>query len=193
MSDTYYCGVKTLKNPMDFWVYQEIIFEEMPDVIIEIGNNWGGSTLALAHYLDNLKHGRIIAIDIDQSKIPASVQTHPRITWIEGCAIAVFEDVFKNIQEDETVMIIEDSAHTYQHTLEVLQTYSNLISTDGYFIVEDSICHHGLDVGPNPGPYEAIVEFISTNKEFVIDRSKESFFITWNPTGFLRKSQTATD
>ena len=51
MRKTSYLGVKTLKNPMDFWVYQEMIFEHNPDVIIEIGNNWGGSTLALAHLL----------------------------------------------------------------------------------------------------------------------------------------------
>ncbi len=45
MTKTSYFGVKTLKNPMDFWVYREIIFEHKPDVIIEIGNNWGGSII----------------------------------------------------------------------------------------------------------------------------------------------------
>lgn len=84
MSQTTYFGVKTLKNPMDFWVYQEIVFEHKPDVIIEIGNNWGGSTLALAHLLDNIGHGRIIGVDIDHSKITSTVSSHPRITFIEN-------------------------------------------------------------------------------------------------------------
>lgn len=57
----------------------------------------------------------------------------------------------------------------------------------GYFIVEDSILHHGLDVGPAPGPFEAIEAFVEENQNFEIDRSKESFFITWNPKGFLKR------
>ena len=41
MNRTTYFGIKTLKSPMDYWVYQEIIFETKPDVIIEIGNKNG--------------------------------------------------------------------------------------------------------------------------------------------------------
>jgi cephalosporin hydroxylase len=187
MTATFYCGIKTLKNPIDFWVYQEIIYAQKPDVIIEIGNNWGGSTLALAHYLDNIGHGRIIGIDIDHHRVVDKVRLHPRISWIEDDAISAFEQVQKQINEGERVLVIEDSAHTFENTLVVLETYSPLIPIGGYFIVEDSICHHGLDVGPSPGPYEAITEFVAKRSDFVVDRSKESFLITWNPKGFLLK------
>lgn len=84
-------------------------------------------------------------------------------------------------------MIIEDSAHTYDNTLRVLRTYSPLIRPGNYFIVEDSICHHGLDVGPSPGPYEAIEDFLAEDSTFEIDSSRESFVITWNPKGYLKK------
>ena len=56
-----------------------------------------------------------------------------------------------------------------------------------HFIVEDGICHHGLDLGPQPGPYEAVEAFVQANRTFVIDRLKESFGITWNPKGYLKK------
>jgi cephalosporin hydroxylase len=184
---TNYFGIKTLKNPMDFWIYQEIIVEQYPDVIIEIGNNWGGSTLALAHLLDNLNHGRIIGVDIDHSKVSSKVQQHQRITLIENDAVIAFDQVKGLINPDEKVLVIEDSAHTYDNTLKVLKLYSNLIREDGYLIVEDSICHHGLEVGPMPGPYEAIEDFIAERDDFIIDRDKESFLITWNPKGFLKK------
>jgi len=36
--DTRYFGVQTLKNPLEFWVYQEIVFAERPGFIVEIGN-----------------------------------------------------------------------------------------------------------------------------------------------------------
>mgnify|MGYP000647413457 FL=1 len=48
VNHTMYFGVRTVKNPLDFWVYQELMFRLRPDVIIEIGNFCGGSTLALA-------------------------------------------------------------------------------------------------------------------------------------------------
>jgi hypothetical protein len=54
------------------------------------------------------------------------------------------------------------------------------------FIVEDGICHHGLKVGPDPGPYEAIETFVSGNLDFISDREKESFLITWNRKVFLK-------
>lgn len=33
-----YFGIRTRKSPLDLWVYQEMIFEMRPDVIVEIGN-----------------------------------------------------------------------------------------------------------------------------------------------------------
>lgn len=187
MTETYYFGIKTLKNPFDFWVYQELIHQHKPDVIIEIGNNWGGSTLALAHMLDNMQHGRIIGIDIDHSKIIEKISQHPRVTLVENNAIDALSQVKALIKPAEKVLLIEDSAHTYDNTLAVLELYSPFIKIGDFIIVEDSICHHGLDVGPSPGPYEAIESFIKSNNKFEIDRSKESFLITWNPKGFLKK------
>lgn len=182
---TTYFGVPALKNPFDFWVYQELIHQLRPNVIIEIGNNYGGSTLALAHLLDNLGSGRIIAVDIDQSRIYPQVRSHPRITFAEGDACVLAEAVCSQVGPDERVMIIEDSSHTYDNTLGVLEGYGDLLKSGDYFIVEDSICHHGLNVGPDPGPYEAVEEFLRRSDKFVLDRSKESFLITWNPKGFL--------
>jgi len=186
---TTYFGVKASKNPLDYWVYQEIIHEFKPDVIVEVGTNYGGSTLALAHICDLLNKGRIIGLDISQGKIPDKVRNHPRITLIEGDACESFEQVKAMISEEERVLVIEDSSHTYENTLKVLNTYSSLTKPGDYFIVEDSICHHGVNVGPKPGPYEAIEAFIAGNPDFEIDRGRESFLITWNPQGFLRRKK----
>lgn len=50
-----------------------------------------------------------------------------------------------------------------------------LVNPGSYFIVEDSNCHHGIEEGPKPGPYEAIEKFTKENKNFKIDRTKEAF------------------
>ncbi|MBI5064360.1 MAG: class I SAM-dependent methyltransferase [Desulfatitalea sp.] len=187
MKKCTYFGVKTYKSPIDAWIYQEIIFETQPDVIVEIGNANGGSGLLLAHLCDLMDRGRVICLDIDQRKIHKKTKNHPRITLIEGDACANFAKVEKMIAKDARVLVIEDSAHTFENTLNVLRRYCKLIKPGDYFIVEDSICHHGLDAGPNPGPYEAIESFVTENTEFEIDRSRERYFITWNPKGYLKR------
>jgi len=187
MTSTSYFGVKTLKNPLDFWVYQELIYAHKPDVIIEIGNNWGGSTLALAHFLDLMNHGRVFGIDISHGKVAENVKNHPRISLIEKPATEAYGFVKSMIDPEERVLVIEDSAHTYENTLAVLRLYGRLIKPGDLIIVEDSICHHGLAIGPNPGPFEAIEAFVKEQDQFVINRDLESFLITWNPKGFLQR------
>lgn len=182
-----YFGIPAVKSPLDFWIYREIIFEQKPDVIIEIGTHCGGSTLALAHICDNMGNGNVISLDISHNKVPRLVRDHPRILLIEGDACQSFNEVKGWIPENGKVLIIEDSAHTFDNTIKVLMTYSPLIKPGGYFIVEDSICNHGLFTGPSPGPYEAIEAFLEMNPDFESDRSKESFLITWNPKGYLKR------
>ncbi len=184
---TTYFGIQTLKNPLDFWVYQELITSVRPDVIVEIGNFHGGSLLALAHLCDARGTGRLIGIDIDQKEIAALVREHPRISLIEGDATKKFREVRETIKTGERVLVIEDSSHTFENTLAVMRAYADLVSLGSYLIVEDGNCHHGLDLGPSPGPYEAVTEFMRDNSQFVIDRECESFFLTWNPRGYLRR------
>jgi len=188
MEQTTYFGVTALKNPLDFWIYQELIHRLLPDVIVEVGNFCGGGTLALAHLCDLLDKGRVIGVDVDHSRVPDVVRNHPRITLIEGDACSEFEKISALIGTRDHSLVIEDSSHTYENTLQVLRTFSVLVKPGGYFIVEDGICHHGLDIGPIPGPFEAIESFIAENSEFAIDRSLESFLITWNPKGFLKRA-----
>ena len=187
MNGTTYFGVKTLKNPLDAWIYQEIVFETRPDVIVEIGNYCGGNLLAMAHLCDAMGRGRVIGVDLWHHWVPPLVRDHPRITLIDGDACESFGQVRQLVGADERVMLIDDSSHTFDNTLGVLRRYGTLVQPGGYFIVEDSVCHHGLDIGPNPGPYEAIEAFLQENQDFESDRSRERFLITWNPKGFLKR------
>lgn len=192
LSNNKYFGIQTLKNPLDFWVYQEIIFEIKPDVIIEIGNFRGGSTLALAHILDNINtpNSKILALDIDHSSINEKVIKHNRIKLITGNALTSLRAIKGFIKDTDKVLIIEDSSHIYEDTLEILRLYSDLVTIGSYFIIEDSIVDNGLYVPylkHNGGPYRAIKDFIQENNNFEIDRTKEKFVITWNPKGFLKR------
>jgi cephalosporin hydroxylase len=187
VTGTTYFGIPALKSPIDSWIYQEILFEIKPDIIVEIGNMYGGSALFLAHICDLIGSGKVLGLDLSHANIHELVKKHPRITLIEGDACNNLEQVKARICQNDKVLIIEDSSHTYENTLNVLRLYSSIVTRGSYFIVEDSICHHGLDVGPDPGPFEAIEAFLKECDDFEIDRSKEPFLITWNPKGYLRK------
>ncbi|MCK9424056.1 MAG: cephalosporin hydroxylase family protein [Bacteroidales bacterium] len=187
LTGTSYFGIPALKCPLDAWVYQEIITRQRPDVILEIGNAYGGSTLFFAHLLDLLGHGRVIGIDISHENIAEIVKKHPRIHLMEGNACQLNDQVYTLIEQDEQVLVIEDSSHTFENTLNILRLYSGLVKPGGYFIVEDTICHHGLVTSPELGPYEAVESFLKEDPTFFPDRELEHFFITWNPKGFLKK------
>jgi cephalosporin hydroxylase len=63
-TQTYWFNTPCLKCPLDLWIYQEIIAEIRPKLIIETGTHLGGSALFLAHMLDILGYGEVITIDI---------------------------------------------------------------------------------------------------------------------------------
>ncbi|MDP6849209.1 MAG: CmcI family methyltransferase [Kiritimatiellia bacterium] len=86
-------------------------------------------------------------------------------------------------------MVMEDSSHRYDHTLAVLRAYSTIVTPGSLLIVEDTICHHGSDQGPKPGPYEAVEAFLAEGhgRDFEIDLSRERYLITWPPHGYLRR------
>lgn len=175
-----YFGIPTMKSPTDAWIYQEIITELKPDVIIEIGTWHGGSALMFAHLCDALGHGEVISID---PKGPPGFW-HPRITWIVSDANLIDPAL---LLEGKKVLVIEDSSHDYHQCLDVLRRYSPFVPVGSYLIVEDTICYHGLEEGPRPGPYEAVETFLKENKNFVADRNREPYLVTWNPNGYLKR------
>ena len=190
-----YMGVQMWKFPVDLNVYRQLIFKERPDVLIEIGNNRGGSTLWLAHLLDIMNHGRIIAVDIDHSIFDQNVRLHPRITLIEGDAPAVFEKVQQLINpKHERVLVIEDASHRYQATLDIMNSYGTLVNEGSWMIIEDTILHHGAEnlLFTDPGAHKSVEDFMNDpthRQDWRIVREMEKFIMTWNPSGFLQKIQ----
>lgn len=90
---------------------------------------------------------------------------------------------------DKTILVSLDSDHSKNHVLNELNIYSKFVTSGSYLIVEDTALNgHPLHPEePKEGPMEALEDFMKCNKEFVSDRSREKFFMTWHPNGFLRK------
>lgn len=186
-SDMRWLGKRVRKCPLDCWVYQEILFDVRPDVVIECGTSQGGSALFLASICDLLNNGRVITIDVlEQPDLPK----HSRIKYLLGSSVDpnIVNTVKEHINPGERVLVVLDSLHTCQHVLQEMNMYGPMVTKGSYMIVEDSNRNgHPIEPETGPGPMEAIYEFFKNNKEFEIDKSREKFILTWNPNGYLKK------
>lgn len=186
--DTYWLGVRAQKCPLDLWIYQEILHEQRPDLIIETGTAHGGSALYLASVCDLLGRGEIVTVDIHP--VDGRPQ-HDRITYLTGSSTAeeIASELRNMASERERVLVILDSDHARDHVLDELRLYSPLVSPGGYLIVEDTnVNGHPAMPEHGPGPMEAVEAFLAETDEFEVDATREKFFLTFNPRGFLRKN-----
>jgi len=183
---TYWMGVPCLKCPLDLWIYQEILHEVRPDLIIETGTNAGGSALFLAHVCDLLGKGHIVSIDIQEQPRPS----HRRISYLLGSSSdpKIIEKALKYRKKEGRILVVLDSDHSESHVTKELELLSEHVSIDSYLIVEDTnINGHPTFPKFGPGPYEAVQKFLAKNPFFEADLSKEKFLMTFNPKGFLRR------
>jgi cephalosporin hydroxylase len=185
--NTSWLGVGVQKCPLDLWVYQEILAERRPDVIVETGTAAGGSALFLATVCDLIRTGVVVTVDVEERP---NRPVHRRIRYVLGSSVSeqTIREVGREIAEGAKVMAILDSDHSRDHVLAELRLYGELVSSGQYLIVEDTnINGHPVRSDFGPGPAEAISDFLAETDAFEIDREREKFLMTFNPGGFLRK------
>jgi len=184
----FWLGKEISKLPLDSWIYQEILWELKPDVLVECGTDKGGSAFFFASIFDLLGKGEVITIDINDTEVP-----HPRVTKIKGSSVS--EETYakvKKMAEGKKVMVVLDSDHTRDHVIREMKLYGELVTPGFYMVVEDSnINGHPVLPGWGAGPMEAIKKFLKQRNDFVIDISREKFGVTFYPRGFLKKVVTS--
>jgi cephalosporin hydroxylase len=191
--ETYWLGHHVLKCPLDLWVYQEILFEIRPDLIVETGTYRGGSALFLASMCDLLGRGEVVTIDSAKQK---GRPRHKRITYFTGSSTseAILRKVRRRARGKKRVMVILDSGHGEEHVLAELRAYARLVTPGRSLIVEDTNLNgHPVEGDHGPGPAEAVVAFLAENGGFVRDERREKFLLTFNPGGYLRRREPASD
>jgi cephalosporin hydroxylase len=185
----YWMGVRALKNPLDAWIYQEIIYEVQPDRIIEIGSAEGGSTLYFAHLLDLVGKGKVLSIDIDRANYHVH---HERIVTLTGDSSS--PEILSRVSEfceGKSVLVVHDGDHRKEQVLKDLKNYSKFVSVNSYLIVEDGIIDlfkPGDGIG-SEGEWAlaAVEQFLRENRNFVVDTERERYILTYNPRGFLKR------
>jgi cephalosporin hydroxylase len=185
---TRWMGFPVLKTPADLWIYQEILCETKPGLVIETGTYARGTTLFIAQMMDILGKGKIVSIDVQPLSLRAQ---HNRITYITGSSAdaTIAESAARHLPPGGSCMVILDSDHSQAHVAKELELFAPLVSVGQYLVVEDSnINGHPVYPSFGPGPYEAIEQFLRQNVSFSPDKSREKFLVSWNPNGYLRRT-----
>ena len=185
--NTKFLDVLVQKCPLDLFIYQELIFEIKPDLIIETGTAYGGGTLFLASICELINNGEVVTIDITNT---ATIPFHNRIMQVIGSSTdeKVINQIRELAKDKPKVLVILDSDHSKTHVLKELQLYSKLVSKGSYLIVEDTnINGHPVYVEHGAGSMEAVQEFMKGNHDFKIDKSCEKYYLTFNPSGYLKR------
>lgn len=180
-----FLGVTVEKTPFDLWVYQELIFESKPSFIVETGTRHGGSALFFSSICDMVSHGSVVTIDTEDM----NDVTHSRLTKLIGNSVSdeMVAEVRKVVGCQSTLVTL-DSNHTKDHVLKEMALYSPFVHVGGYMVVEDTNIHgHPILPDWGEGPMEAVEEFLDNRDDFVIDRDREKFLVSFAPCGFLTR------
>lgn len=193
--NTTWLGKKVLKCPLDLWIYQEIIYEIKPDIIIETGTGNGGGTLFLASICDFIGNGIVISIDTENTNHVGELSKHGRILYVTGSSIdndivcSIKNEIIfrkRDLCHEIRIMVILDSKHEKDYVLQEMIIYGDMVSVGSYLIVEDTnldkYCNTGFE-----GPLFAVEQFLKENNHFERDESKEKFWLSFNPGGYLKR------
>lgn len=184
---TKYRGIEYIKCPFDYVIYQMIIFDIKPDLVIEIGTNKGGGALYIADLMNIIGKGVVHTIDVND-KVEKIVKEHNRIK----CFFDGYDKYDLTLTEKfEKILVIEDASHYYSDSINCLKKFGDIVTKGSYYIVEDGIINKlKLRKAYDGGPLKAINEFFETSDKYIIDKKWCNFFgnnATFNVNGYLLK------
>lgn len=181
-------GTRIVKYPQDLFLYQMLIHQNKPDVIIESGAFMGGGALFFANMCDCVGHGEVISIDRRELKRPQ----HPRIHYVIGRSTAV--DTLQKVADmcnGKTCMVILDSDHRRVHVKRELLYYHKFVTVGQYLVTEDTMLGSTVNwkYGVNVGPLEAVQWFMGSRygKKFVNDMLEYHYLTSMNCHSWLRR------
>lgn len=186
-----YKGRRFFKNPFDMANYLRLIEALKPATIIEIGTAQGGSAVWMRDQCRALGLATTIyTFDI----APSENLDEEGIIVGHVDAFNIEQTLDKAILSDlpKPWLIIEDCAHVYETTLNVLNYFDDLVSAGDYVVVEDGVV---ADL-PDPkfekfqdGPNRAVRDFLQAKKmKYRIDTELCDYYghnVTYCPNGWL--------
>ncbi|MBE3140933.1 MAG: glycosyltransferase [Thermoplasmata archaeon] len=178
-------GVPCIKMPSDLLLYEQVLWDNRPDILIECGTSEGGSTLFYADIFNIIGKGHVISID----KAAKGQPKHDRITYIDGRMTAC--DTLAKVKElikGKSVMVVLDGDHHRVQVKRELYHYAPMVTKGQFIVAEDIYQYSGL--APRAGqPGEAVDWFFRTklSKGFKKEPIDEQFKWCVTKAGWIRR------
>lgn len=203
-SDSY-AGVQISKFPEDLRVYEHLMWWSTPSVVVEIGAQYGGSTLWFRDRLRTMTHygriadGRVISIELDvartEEQLAAADPSYAESIMLVGADVRDPElpgRVAELVPKGARCLVVEDSAHTYDTTMAALRGFARFVPVGGYFVVEDGcvdIEEMRLSEDWPRGVLPALGDWLATadGRKFSVRRDLERYGLSCHPRGFLQR------
>lgn len=179
------------KCPTDLWAYGEIIYSLKPELIIECGSGCGGSAHYMARMMDLAgcsKKAKIYSFDlILMHRTPSKRVRYYVCDSTEPSMVADLHEIAKSVKGN--ILVVLDSNHAKDHVLKEMNAWHDLVTPGSYMIVEDSnVNGYPVSLDHGEGPQEAIREWLPLHPDFSIDTWPERFLMTFNPNGYLKRT-----
>lgn len=174
-------GRPIIQMPADIVGWQEVLWRDKPDLVIETGIAHGGSlilsasVLALLDLFDGNPRGtrRVLGVDIDiRDHNRAAIEAHPlssNIDMIQGPSTeeSVLAQVHETAASADRVTVALDSNHTHDHVLEELHGYAALTTPGLHMVVFDTVVEYlpedafpNRDWAPGNSPATAMAAYL---------------------------------
>ena len=174
-------GTQIIKYPNDLILYAEAIWENKPDIIIEIGTGRGGSAVFFMDMLSLFNtRGRVITVDV----APNYGIESTRIEYIKGSSLD--QDIVHYLEEttaEQETMIVLDGFHGRVHVKWELKRYAPMVSVGQFLVAED--CYTRRDEMFGPG--EAVEWFLKRTNSFVREPREDKYIFAVTRAGWLRR------
>lgn len=181
--NTKWRKVQVWKPATDLWIYQELIAEIKPDLIIETGTAFGGSALYMRDILDKeYPEGKIISIDISYEVLDEKAKV-PGIEFYLGGSTE--KETLTHVKahiaayDCKRVMVILDSDHSEAHVSKELDLYSPLVTVGSILVIEDTNNHLGAQAAAH--------NWGLRQKGFKKNLMCEKFMLTFNRDGYWER------
>ncbi len=144
--DVWYRGTRLHVYPTDLWVYQELVEELKPGLVVQTGTYRGGTALFLADRMQIIGRGHVVTIDAEAE---ANRPQHPRLTYLTGppTAADIVDEVRSRLDASAPALFLLGAGTTKDEVLAELESYAPLAPAGSVVVVE----HTHLD-----GPAEAL-------------------------------------
>ena len=183
-----WAGHRVTKFPADSFAMQKLLCRCRPQVLVELGTQFGGSALFFSSFAAHAGIEAIISMDIADIE---GRPNNPIATYLTGDSSSreMFDKV-KALVAGRTCSVIIDSNHHAEHVDKELELYAPLVSPGQALIMEDTL----VDVlnfkkfRENGGPLRSIQKYMPKHPELELTTDIEPY-ITTNFFGYWVKKK----